>query len=68
MNSSLVVKSMRGNLDANRVDKIMDAIEEERDLADQIAEAITRPGQDMFDDVRHACHSLALAMLMLFAG
>jgi charged multivesicular body protein 4 len=44
------MKTMRGNLDAARVDKIMDDIEEEKDLADQISEAITRPAQDMFDD------------------
>ena len=45
-----VVKTVRGNLDAARVDKVMDDIEEEKDLSDQIAEAITRPAQDMFDD------------------
>ena len=44
------MKNVRGNLDAARVDKVMDDIEEEKDLSDQIAEAITRPAQDMFDD------------------
>jgi charged multivesicular body protein 4A/B len=44
------VKHIRGNLDASRVDKIMDDIEEEKELSDQISDAITRPAQDMFDD------------------
>ena len=44
------MKNVRGNLDAARVDKVMDDIEEEKDLSDQIADAITRPAQDMFDD------------------
>ena len=49
---SVLVKGMRGNLDAARVDRVMDDIEEEKDLSDQISEAITRPAQDMFNDVR----------------
>ena len=50
--TSFLVKGMRGNLDAARVDRVMDDIEEEKDLSDQISEAITRPAQDMFNDVR----------------
>lgn len=30
----------------------MDDIQEEKAIADQISEAISRPGQDMFEDVR----------------
>ena len=45
-----LVKNLRGDLDAARVDKVMDDIEEEKDISDQIADAITRPAQDMFDD------------------
>lgn len=37
--------------DAGTVDDIMDDIQEEKDLADQISEAISRPGQDLFEDV-----------------
>jgi charged multivesicular body protein 4 len=44
------MKGMRGNLDAERVDDIMDEIEEEKAIHDSISEAISRPGQDMFDD------------------
>ena len=36
---------------AERVDEIMDNVEEERELMDQISEAISRPADDMFDNV-----------------
>lgn len=38
--------------DAGTVDDIMDDIQEEKDIADQISEAISRPGQELFEDVR----------------
>jgi charged multivesicular body protein 4 len=44
------MKNMRGNIDADKVDDIMDEIQEERDIHDQISEAISRPGQDLFND------------------
>lgn len=44
------MKNMRGDLDADKVDDIMDSIQEEKDVHDQISEAISRPGQDLFDD------------------
>jgi charged multivesicular body protein 4 len=44
------VKSIRGKIDIDRVEKVMDDIEEEKALADELSEAITRPAQDMFDD------------------
>ena len=44
------MKGMRGDLDADKVDDIMDSIQEEKDVHDQISEAISRPGQDLFDD------------------
>lgn len=47
------MKSLRGNIDADRVDQMMDDMEEEKDVADQISEAISRPAQDMFDDVSY---------------
>ena len=37
--------------EADDVDELMDAIRDEQDMADQIADAISRPGQEMFDDV-----------------
>lgn len=37
--------------EADDVDMLMDAIREEQDISDQIADAISRPGQEMFDDV-----------------
>lgn len=39
------------NSDAGTVDDIMDDIQEEKDIADQISEAISRPGQQLFEDV-----------------
>eukprot|EP01006_Ploeotia_vitrea_P028112 TRINITY_DN60853_c0_g1_i1.p1 TRINITY_DN60853_c0_g1~~TRINITY_DN60853_c0_g1_i1.p1 ORF type:complete len:183 (+),score=26.71 TRINITY_DN60853_c0_g1_i1:316-864(+) len=44
------MKGLRGNIDADRVDDLMDDMAEEKDTADQISEAISRPAQDMFDD------------------
>jgi len=42
--------AIRGNIDADRVDELMATMEEEKETADQIADAISRPAQDMFDD------------------
>mmetsp|Transcript_16514 Transcript_16514/g.33003 ORF Transcript_16514/g.33003 Transcript_16514/m.33003 type:complete len:232 (-) Transcript_16514:158-853(-) len=44
------MKGMRGDIDADKVDEIMDDIQEEKDIHDSISEAISRPGQDLFDD------------------
>lgn len=44
------MKNMRGDIDADKVDEIMDDIQEEKDVHDAISEAISRPGQDMFND------------------
>jgi charged multivesicular body protein 4 len=44
------MKGIRGNIDADKVDEIMDEIQEEKDIHDSIAEAISRPGQDLFND------------------
>ena len=44
------MKNMRGNIDADKVDEMMDDIQDERDIHDQISEAISRPGQDLFND------------------
>ena len=45
------MKQTRGNIDADKIDELMDDMEEEKDTADQISEAISRPAQDLFDDV-----------------
>jgi len=44
------MRGVRGNLDAERVDDIMDNIQEEKDVMDQIGDALTRPAEDLFDD------------------
>lgn len=44
------MKQMRGTLDADAIEDIMDDIQEEKDTHDAIAEAISRPALDMFDD------------------
>lgn len=44
------MKGLRGDIDADKVDDIMDEIQEEKDIHDSISEAISRPGQDMFND------------------
>eukprot|EP01034_Spumella_vulgaris_P024038 gene24038-30335_t len=44
------MKGMRGNIDADKVEDMMDEIQEEKDIHDQISEAISRPGQDLFND------------------
>lgn len=44
------MKAMRGNIDADTVDEIMDDIQEEKDIHDSISDAISRPGQFLFDD------------------
>lgn len=44
------LKAQRGGIDADQVDDVMDDIQEEKDIYESISEAISRPGQDMFDD------------------
>jgi charged multivesicular body protein 4A/B len=44
------MKGMRGDIDSDKVDDMMDEIQEEKDIHDAISEAISRPGQDLFDD------------------
>lgn len=44
------MKGMRGDIDADAVDEIMDDIQEEKDIHDSISDAISRPGQFLFDD------------------
>jgi charged multivesicular body protein 4 len=44
------MKNMRGDIDADKVDEIMDDLQEEKDVHDAISEAISRPGQEMFND------------------
>jgi hypothetical protein len=38
--------------DADVVEDMLDNLQEERDIHDQIADVISRPGTEMFDDVR----------------
>jgi len=44
------MKGLRGDIDSDKVDDIMDEIQEEKDIHDSISEAISRPGQDLFND------------------
>jgi charged multivesicular body protein 4 len=44
------MKAIRGNIDADKVEEIMEDIEEEKDIHNSISEAISRPGRDIFDD------------------
>jgi charged multivesicular body protein 4A/B len=44
------MKDLRGNIEADTVDEIMDDIQEEKDIHDAISDAISRPGKDMFND------------------
>lgn len=44
------MKSVRGQIDADAVDDMMDEIQDEKDIHDSISEAISRPGQELFDD------------------
>lgn len=44
------MKGLRGDIDADKVDDIMDEIQDEKDIHDSISEAISRPGQDLFND------------------
>lgn len=44
------MKAMRKDIDAEKVEEIMDDIQEEKDIHDAISEAISRPGQDLFND------------------
>lgn len=42
------MKGIRGNLDSDKVDDMMEEIQEEREIHDAISEAISRPGQVSF--------------------
>jgi charged multivesicular body protein 4 len=44
------MKAQRAGIDADMVDDMMDDIQEEKDIYESISEAISRPGQDMFND------------------
>lgn len=44
------MKGLRGDIDAEKVDEMMDEIQDEKDIHDSISEAISRPGQDLFND------------------
>lgn len=44
------MQGIRGNIDEEAVDNVMDKIEDESDIAKAIGEAISRPAQDMFGD------------------
>lgn len=39
--------------DADVVEEMLDNLQEEKDIHDQIADVISRPGTEMFDDVRN---------------
>jgi hypothetical protein len=45
------IDSLLCDRSAERVDDIMEKVEDEQDLMNQISEAISRPADDMFDDV-----------------
>mmetsp|Transcript_20663 Transcript_20663/g.28453 ORF Transcript_20663/g.28453 Transcript_20663/m.28453 type:complete len:227 (-) Transcript_20663:1283-1963(-) len=44
------MKGIRGDIDSDKVDDMMEEIQEEREVHDAISEAISRPGQDLFND------------------
>lgn len=44
------LKAVRGTVDADEIDNLMDDLAEEKDLHDQISEAISGPGQAMLED------------------
>eukprot|EP01036_Dinobryon_divergens_P026773 gene26773-35459_t len=44
------MKGIRGNLDSDKVDDMMEEIQEEREIHDAISDAISRPGQDLYND------------------
>jgi len=44
------MKKMRGDMDADAVEDMMDTLQEEKEIQDSIAEAISRPAQDLYDD------------------
>ena len=59
------MKGLRGNIDAERVDELMDDMAEEKDTADQISDAISRPAQDLFDDVSTIVNSYNYNCLLI---
>lgn len=44
------MKNIHGNMDADKVDDLLESIQEQKEIHDTIAEAVARPGQEMFDD------------------
>lgn len=45
------MKTIHGDMDEDAVDDLLQSIQEQQDVHNAISEAISRPGQDMFDDV-----------------
>lgn len=52
--------------DSDKVDDMMDAMQEERDIHDAISEAISRPAQDMFDDVRLTMYHISYTYILCY--
>ena len=49
---SIIIRHINNaSRDADKVDDLLDSIQEQKDLHDTIAEAISKPGQDAYDDV-----------------
>ena len=46
--------------DADTVEDMLDSLQEEKDIHDQIADVISRPGTEMFDDVSPAARFVYL--------
>lgn len=44
------MKNIRGKIDADKVEDLMDEMQEEKEIHDAIADAIAKPASDMFDD------------------
>ena len=45
------MKAVRGNIDADKVEDILDELEEEKEIHNAISDAISRPANDLYDDV-----------------
>jgi charged multivesicular body protein 4 len=62
------MRATRGTLDSDKVDDILDAIQEEKDIADQISEAISRPTQGLMDDVIFIASIFIMLILLIYVS
>lgn len=62
----LILSRITFHSDSDRVDDLMDAMQDEKDIHDQISDAISRGHGDVLDDVSHSLEPLLFELISLY--